>query len=76
MLTPKTLKGVGHPPELAGGMAKALVPTGAGCGVGFPVLPFYRYFGGRIDGLLVTMEQQAIKMVEVLNGDREQESRP
>jgi len=31
---------------------------------------FYRYFRARVDGLLIDMEQQAIKLVEVLHGDR------
>jgi biopolymer transport protein ExbB len=32
---------------------------------------FHRYFRGRIDGLIVTMEQEALKMVEVMHGERE-----
>lgn len=68
--------GVGNPTEMAGGIAKALVTTAAGLCVAIPSLTFYRYFRGRIDELVVTMEQQAIKMVEVLHGDREQEPRP
>lgn len=67
--------GVGNPSEMAGGIAKALITTAAGLCVGIPSLMFYRYFRGRIDELVVTMEQQAIKMVEVLHGDREQEAR-
>jgi len=68
--------GVGNPSEMAGGIAKALITTAAGLCVGIPSLMFYRYFRGRIDELVVTMEQQAIKMVEVLHGDREHEARP
>ena len=68
--------GVGNPAEMAGGIAKALVTTAAGLCVAIPSLTFYRYFRGRIDQLVVAMEQQAIKMVEVLHGDREQETRP
>ena len=39
-----------------------------------PSLMFYRYFQGKIDELVVTMEQEALKMVEVMHGQRERES--
>ncbi|MDA1107052.1 MAG: MotA/TolQ/ExbB proton channel family protein [Proteobacteria bacterium] len=68
--------GIGNPVEMAGGIAKALVTTAAGLCVAIPSLTLYRYFRGRIEELVVTMEQQAIKMVEVLHGDREQGARP
>ncbi len=35
---------------------------------------FYRYFRGRVDELVLTMEQEALKMVEVLHGERERET--
>ncbi|MEO5702556.1 MAG: MotA/TolQ/ExbB proton channel family protein [Gammaproteobacteria bacterium] len=62
---------VGNPAEVAGGISKALITTAAGMSVAIPSLIFYRYFRGRVDELVVTMEQEAIKMVEVLHGDRE-----
>jgi biopolymer transport protein ExbB len=31
---------------------------------------FYRYFRARVDALVVEMEQQAVKLVEMLHGDR------
>ncbi|MEW6353648.1 MAG: MotA/TolQ/ExbB proton channel family protein [Pseudomonadota bacterium] len=65
--------GVGSPTEMAGGIAKALITTAAGMLVAIPSLVFYRYFRGRVDQLVVTMEQEAIKMVEVLHGDRERD---
>ena len=34
-------------------------------------LMFYRYFRGRVSELLVEMEQEAIKLVEILHGERE-----
>lgn len=68
-----TTQGVGNPTEMAGGIAKALVTTAAGMSVAIPSLVFYRYFRGRVDELVITMEQEAIKMVEVLHGDRERD---
>ncbi|RMD68945.1 MAG: MotA/TolQ/ExbB proton channel family protein [Gammaproteobacteria bacterium] len=64
-------KGVGDPRELAPGISKALITTAAGLSVAIPSLMFYRYFRGKVDELVVTMEQEAIKMVEVLHGERE-----
>lgn len=65
--------GAGDPAELAGGIGQALVTTAAGLLVAIPALYFYRYFRGRVDALVITMEQEAIKLVEVLQGEREQE---
>jgi len=36
-------------------------------------LMFYRYFRGKVDILVMRMEQEAIKMIEVLHGEREQD---
>ncbi|MCL4315912.1 MAG: MotA/TolQ/ExbB proton channel family protein [Gammaproteobacteria bacterium] len=62
--------GVGNPTEMAGGIAKALLTTAAGLSVAIPSLMFYRYFRGRVDAFVVMMEQEAIKMVETLHGER------
>ena len=35
---------------------------------------FYRYFRGRVDELVLTMEQEALKMVEVMHGVRKPEA--
>lgn len=65
--------GVGDPTEMAGGIAKALFTTAAGLSVAIPSLMFYRYFRGRVDALVVMMEQEAIKLVETLHGERTNE---
>ena len=51
-----------------GGISEALVTTATGLTVAIPSLMFYRYFRGRVDALVVTMEQEALKMVEALHG--------
>ena len=38
--------------------------------VAVPALMFYRYFRGKVDSLLIEMEQQATRMVDILHGDR------
>ncbi|VVP66778.1 hypothetical protein PS910_00066 [Pseudomonas fluorescens] len=58
---------------LAGGISKALVTTAAGLMVGIPAVFFHRFLLRRIDELVVGMEQEAIKLVEVIQGDREVE---
>ncbi len=69
-----TSKGVGDPGLLAGGISYALLTTAAGLTVAIPSLIFYRYFRGKVDELVVTMEQEALKMVEVMHGQREHEA--
>jgi len=60
--------GVGSPGELAGGISQALITTAAGIAVAIPSLMFYRYFRGKVDQLVVEMEQESIKLVEVVYG--------
>jgi biopolymer transport protein ExbB len=64
--------GVGNPRDLAPGIATALITTIAGLCVAIPSLIFYRYFRGRVDELVIAMEREALRMVEVLHGEREQ----
>ena len=66
-----TSMGVGDPSILSEGISEALITTAAGLSVAIPSLMFHRYFRGRIDGLIITMEQEALKMVEVMHGERE-----
>ncbi len=56
---------------LAGGIAKALITTAAGLFVAIPALFFHRFLQRRVDELVVGMEQEAIKLVEVLQGERD-----
>ncbi|MSR14630.1 MAG: MotA/TolQ/ExbB proton channel family protein [Gammaproteobacteria bacterium] len=63
--------GGGNPSALAGGIAEALITTAAGLMVAIPALYFYRYFRGRVDTIVITMEQESLKLVEVLHGERE-----
>lgn len=63
-----TTQGVGDPGVLAGGISEALITTAAGLTVAIPTLLFHRYFRGHVDELVVTMEQEALKMVEAMHG--------
>ncbi len=59
-----------NPQALAHGISVALYNTGFGLIIAIPSMIFYRHFRATVDGFLVEMEQQAIKLVEVIHGDR------
>lgn len=58
--------GVGNANELAGGISTALITTAAGLTVAIPSFFFYHYFKGRVDEYVVTMEEQAISLIEAI----------
>lgn len=70
VFTTITALGVGDPAELAGGISQALITTAAGLSVAIPSLIFYRYFRGKVDALILGMEQEAVKLVEIIHGER------
>jgi biopolymer transport protein ExbB len=63
--------GVGHAGLLAGGIAKALITTAAGLMVAIPTLLFHRFFNSKVNKLAIGMEEQALRLVEVMKGERE-----
>jgi biopolymer transport protein ExbB len=63
--------GVGNPGILAGGISEALITTATGLSVAIPSLMFHRYFMGLVEKLVVAMEEQALKLIEVIHGERE-----
>ena len=65
-----TQHGVGDPGALAGGISEAMITTAAGLTVAIISLVFYRYFRRKVDGIVVIMEREAIKMVDVLHNNR------
>lgn len=68
--------GNGEPGVLAGGIAKALITTAAGLMVAIPALFFHRYFEGKVDHLVIGMEGEALRAVEILQGERERDVQP
>lgn len=56
--------------QFARGISVALYNTAGGIIVAVPAMIFYRYFRGKVDGFIVEMEQQAIKLVEIIHGER------
>lgn len=61
-----TSAGVGNPTELAGGISQALITTAAGLAVAIPALMMYRYFKGRVEGLIVGMERESMKLIDAI----------
>jgi biopolymer transport protein ExbB len=60
----------GNPAVLAHGISVALYNTAFGLIVAIPSMIFYRFFRGKVDAILVEMEQQALILVETLHGER------
>ncbi|MGK0499967.1 MAG: biopolymer transport protein ExbB, partial [Oceanicoccus sp.] len=55
------LQGTGNASVLAGGISEALITTAAGLSVAIPSLMMHRYYSRRIDGVVITLEQESIK---------------
>lgn len=58
--------GAGDPRMLSGGIAEALIATAAGLTVAIPTLISFRYLRGKVDGIVVQMEKEAMKLVEAI----------
>ena len=59
-----------NPLVLAHGISIALYNTAFGLVVAVPSMIFYRHFRAKVDAMLVDMELQAIKLIEILHGER------
>ncbi|HEX6633728.1 MAG TPA: MotA/TolQ/ExbB proton channel family protein [Usitatibacter sp.] len=62
--------GQGNPAQMAHGISVALYNTLFGIGVSIPAVIFYRHFRNRVDVLVLEMESQAIKLIEIVHGER------
>ena len=60
-----------NPLVLAHGISIALYNTALGLVVAIPAMIFYRHFRAKVDVMLVDMEMQAIKLVEIIHGERQ-----
>ncbi|MDD3885094.1 MAG: MotA/TolQ/ExbB proton channel family protein [Gallionella sp.] len=58
------------PAILAHGISVALYNTAFGLIVAIPSMIAYRHFRAQVDSLTIEMEQQAIKLVEIVHGTR------
>ncbi|MDC9727868.1 MAG: MotA/TolQ/ExbB proton channel family protein [Methyloprofundus sp.] len=60
--------GVGDPTILAGGISEALITTAGGLAVAIPCVIFHRYFEGLVDSLVLGMEDESLRLIEVMHG--------
>jgi len=49
----------------------ALYNTGFGLAVAMPSLVFHRHFHALVDGFVIDMEQQAVRFVDTVTGQRD-----
>jgi biopolymer transport protein ExbB len=61
-----SLQGVADPASLAGGISEALITTAAGLVVAIPTFVIYRYLTNKADSLILEMEENSIKMVDLV----------
>lgn len=69
-------QGTGNASVLAGGISEALITTAAGLTVAIPALVMHRYFTGKIDAIVVELEQETIKLVDALHSEENVEESP
>lgn len=67
VFTEITTQGTGNANALAGGISEALLTTAAGLVVAIPALVMHRYYTGKIDAIVVGLEQETIKLVDALH---------
>ncbi len=60
-----------NPAQLAYGISVALYNAAFGILVAIPSMIFYRHFRAKVDDFVIEMELQALKLVEIVHGDRE-----
>lgn len=65
------LEGAGNANVLAGGISTALITTAAGLSVAIPALMFHRFFLRRVDEIVVDVETESSKLVELIYGHEE-----
>ena len=59
-----------NPMQLAHGISVALYNTGFGLVIAIPSMIFWRHFRALVNGFVIEMQQQAVRLVEVLQGER------
>ena len=59
-----------NPMQLAHGISIALYNTGFGLMIAIPSMIFWRHFRALVSTFVIDMQQQAVRLVEVLHGER------
>lgn len=69
------VEGAGNANVLAGGISTALITTAAGLSVAIPALIFHRFFLRRVDELIVDVETESSKLVDMVHGEESDAAR-
>jgi biopolymer transport protein ExbB len=64
-----TADAMGNPEMLAAGISQALITTAAGLSVAIPALIAYLYFSGRVDQLIIALDELGQRVVASVAGD-------
>jgi biopolymer transport protein ExbB len=73
VFTDITTHGTGNANVLAGGISEALLTTAAGLAVAIPSLVMHRHYTARVESLVVSLEREAIKLVDALHSKQKTE---
>jgi biopolymer transport protein ExbB len=65
------VSGMGDPGVLSAGISEALICTASGLTVAIPSLFFHRYFERLVDDHVVHLEEEALRLVDIMQGNRE-----
>lgn len=63
--------GMGDPTILSAGISEALICTASGLVVAIPSLFFHRYFERLVDDHVVRMEEESMRLIDIMQGNRE-----
>ena len=61
--------GLGDPSAFASGIWQALITTAIGLSVAIPAFIFYKYLLGKVDGLLIEMEEKSLRLIDLVAND-------
>ena len=68
-----SVQGVGNPAPLAGGIAEALITTATGLSVAIPTLVCHRILKDKAESLIFEMEENSIKIIEIMENSASKE---
>ncbi len=71
-----SVKGVGDPNLLAGGISEALITTAAGLVVAIPALVVHNYFFKRANHFVLQMENTSLELLDILAENFPEETNP